>query len=62
MNLRMSGSPFFEDFSDNEVLRSANTTINEELTAFEVVAVSYTHVRAHETVLDLVYRLPFQKK
>ena len=37
MNLRMSGSPFFEDFSDNEFLRSANTPINEELTAFEVV-------------------------
>ena len=28
----------------------------------EVVAVSYTHLRAHETVLDLVCRLLLEKK
>ena len=27
-----------------------------------VVAVSYTHLRAHETVLDLVFRLLLEKK
>jgi len=26
------------------------------------IAVSYTHLRAHETVLDLVCRLPLEKK
>ena len=29
---------------------------------YEVVAVSYTHLRAHETVLDLVCRLLLEKK
>ena len=28
----------------------------------EIVAVSYTHLRAHETVLDLVCRLLLEKK
>ena len=28
----------------------------------EVLAVSYTHLRAHETVLDLVCRLLLEKK
>ena len=28
----------------------------------EVIAVSYTHLRAHETVLDLVCRLLLEKK
>ena len=30
--------------------------------AGEVIAVSYTHLRAHETVLDLVCRLLLEKK
>ena len=29
---------------------------------FTVIAVSYTHLRAHETVLDLVCRLLLEKK
>ena len=35
--------------------------VSEEL-GDEVVAVSYTHLRAHETVLDLVCRLLLEKK
>ena len=31
-------------------------------TSFEIAAVSYTHLRAHETVLDLVCRLLLEKK
>ena len=31
------------------------------VTAFELAAVSYTHLRAHETVLDLVCRLLLAK-
>src|SRR5665811_800386 len=34
----------------------------EYLTHEEVGAVSYTHLRAHETVLDLVCRLLLEKK
>ena len=30
--------------------------------ALRVIAVSYTHLRAHETVLDLVCRLLLEKK
>ena len=30
--------------------------------AMSVIAVSYTHLRAHETVLDLVCRLLLEKK
>ena len=33
-----------------------------ELRSEEVQAVSYTHLRAHETVLDLVCRLLLEKK
>ena len=32
------------------------------LDGFDLVAVSYTHLRAHETVLDLVCRLLLEKK
>ena len=34
----------------------------DRLTAEKAVAVSYTHLRAHETVLDLVCRLLLEKK
>ena len=30
--------------------------------AYDIIAVSYTHLRAHETVLDLVCRLLLEKK
>ena len=34
----------------------------DEISTSEGVAVSYTHLRAHETVLDLVCRLLLEKK
>ena len=34
----------------------------QEMAASGVIAVSYTHLRAHETVLDLVCRLLLEKK
>ena len=37
-------------------------TLDNTLGADELVAVSYTHLRAHETVLDLVCRLLLEKK
>ena len=35
---------------------------NRSTTTQEIIAVSYTHLRAHETVLDLVCRLLLEKK
>ena len=34
----------------------------EELRVGDIIAVSYTHLRAHETVLDLVCRLLLENK
>ena len=48
-----------------EAVLEAETDMLDEVRAFhvrEVVAVSYTHLRAHETVLDLVCRLLLEKK
>ena len=51
-------------FNDTEGIllvlgHSAEHAIQEYL---EITAVSYTHLRAHETVLDLVCRLLLEKK
>ena len=35
---------------------------NKPVTVDELIPVSYTHLRAHETVLDLVCRLLLEKK
>mgnify|MGYP003381489301 CR=1 FL=1 len=40
----------------------AATEVAEEPAAEPTEAVSYTHLRAHETVLDLVCRLLLEKK
>ena len=39
-----------------------NQKVRESLEPLEPGAVSYTHLRAHETVLDLVCRLLLDKK
>ena len=36
--------------------------LNQQAIAADLDAVSYTHLRAHETVLDLVCRLLLEKK
>ena len=45
----------------NGVIKSISKVENTLITA-ELLAVSYTHLRAHETVLDLVCRLLLEKK
>ena len=37
MDLRMSGGPFFEDFSDDKFLRGEDAPVNKEFAAFEVI-------------------------
>ena len=50
------GDAFAGSLSTTFLIRGAG------FTATEVGAVSYTHLRAHETVLDLVCRLLLEKK
>ena len=51
----------FLDLSGNEVTVKTNDSLdNFKLSGLR--AVSYTHLRAHETVLDLVCRLLLEKK
>ena len=48
---------------DNAGLADDGTNNNNTFIGFESgTAVSYTHLRAHETVLDLVCRLLLEKK
>ena len=50
---------------DSQEARDMARRISEVMrdTAYEAsIAVSYTHLRAHETVLDLVCRLLLEKK
>ena len=47
------GDAFYDALNQFAGVLSASTTVN---------AVSYTHLRAHETVLDLVCRLLLEKK
>ena len=56
--------PEAEDKFDSGILKSTDTMRNEEVlsTVFFVVAVSYTHLRAHETPEHLVCRLLLEKK
>ena len=58
-------------FTGNPVRENLTTKLNDKTEALEyfglsgnerVVPVSYTHLRAHETVLDLVCRLMLEKK
>ena len=45
-----------------DALSSVGLQGDGRLTALSSYAVSYTHLRAHETVLDLVCRLLLEKK
>ena len=45
-----------------EVIRQRKRKLNIEQWLLLAVPVSYTHLRAHETVLDLVCRLLLEKK
>ena len=46
----------------DQIVKEAKDTAFKEVAELEVRAVSYTHLRAHETVLDLVCRLLLEKK
>ena len=45
-----------------EVTRAESNASTNEVYTLTYKAVSYTHLRAHETVLDLVCRLLLEKK
>ena len=54
----------FVDMADNYPFTGAGSLVNfcAGLAKIGISAVSYTHLRAHETVLDLVCRLLLEKK
>ena len=63
-DIKTPAADIFKSPYDQRVLTLYNGTksgdeINSQLT---IVTVSYTHLRAHETVLDLVCRLLLEKK
>ena len=52
-------------FKENEVTAASKTAFEyykKQAATYWLKAVSYTHLRAHETVLDLVCRLLLEKK
>ena len=73
MNLEMKEGKLTGNISDpatgNEVaeiysieVRENSITVSFNAEGYDVFPVSYTHLRAHETVLDLVCRLLLEKK
>ncbi|WDT36911.1 hypothetical protein PVA38_12425 [Streptococcus pneumoniae D39] len=55
-------SVFFDDLAGVYRCYYSTFTDDEESEKYSLEAVSYTHLRAHETVLDLVCRLLLEKK
>ena len=67
INLLRSVSIFFASCSLSAVYKArasycAVTPLTTERNCGTIIPVSYTHLRAHETVLDLVCRLLLEKK
>ena len=62
-NMQMTGDSIFAELPENK-LQSVFVRKIPELknSVVSFVAVSYTHLRAHETVLDIVCRLLLEKK
>ena len=56
------GRPAEDRLSGPHEPRAAHTAQFDHRLRRRVIAVSYTHLRAHETVLDLVCRLLLEKK
>ena len=50
------------DENDIDPVNIKKNITGKKINSVEVLAVSYTHLRAHETVLDLVCRLLLEKK
>ena len=59
---KANGFPGFADLGDYENGDFEHTFAEQEVLPLSKKAVSYTHLRAHETVLDLVCRLLLAKK
>ena len=56
---------YIQVYLDGEMqipLKRLRRSVQEMLDEFRIASVSYTHLRAHETVLDLVCRLLLEKK
>ena len=51
-----------EAYLDGETLQGIFTAADATAAGIQIIPVSYTHLRAHETVLDLVCRLLLEKK
>ena len=64
MCIRDSTSSSNDTGSSNDTSSVSNINTEENIVqeAVETAPVSYTHLRAHETVLDLVCRLLLEKK
>ena len=67
MCIRDRDSPFVQESEaePEEVAQDEKhfeNPLKDNFVADEIIAVSYTHLRAHETVLDLVCRLLLEKK
>ena len=58
-NFKVQAEALFEGGVDYFLIETAQDTRNIKAA---LIAVSYTHLRAHETVLDLVCRLLLEKK
>ena len=50
------------DFTAKKIFGTATYDVTVQPGADSIIPVSYTHLRAHETVLDLVCRLLLEKK
>ena len=54
---------FFEDLGIRKPDHFLNAAVHNATTTIgNIISVSYTHLRAHETVLDIVCRLLLEKK
>ena len=64
MGCKVTGIDILENKIENAKTYYQNHPLKEnlELIARDIYPVSYTHLRAHETVLDLVCRLLLEQK
>ena len=61
MRARFAGSALFDQESGQDEMGIGITSVRRNR-APQIRSVSYTHLRAHETVLDIVCRLLLEKK
>ena len=61
-HIRDEAQSFIRGVEGGSAHTEATTKAEYEVAQVAATAVSYTHLRAHETVLDLVCRLLLEKK